>query len=36
MVDLTEIIFRINNGNCNITLFLASMVDDIGESFSVT
>ena len=35
MFDFTESIFQINKGNYKITLFLASMIDDIGESFSV-
>ena len=35
MVDFTERIFQINKGNYKITLFLASMIDDIGESLWV-
>ena len=35
MVDFTESTFQINKGNYKITLFLASMIDDIGENFSV-
>ena len=35
MVDFTESIFQIKKGNYKITLFLASMIDDIDESISV-
>ena len=35
MVDFTESIFQINKGNNKITLFLADMIDDICENFSV-
>ena len=35
MVDFTERTFQINKGNYKITLFLASMIDDIGESLWV-
>ena len=35
MVDFTDSIFQINKGNYKITLFLASMIDHIDESFSV-
>ena len=35
MVNFTESIFQITKGNNKITSFLVSMIDDIGESFSV-
>ena len=35
MVDFTERIFQINKGNYKITLFLTSIIDDIGGSLWV-
>ena len=35
MVNFTESIFQITKGNNKITSFLVSMIDDIGESFTV-